>query len=70
VSVDTPSATEWLTQKQAAEASGYTERTIRDYIARGILPAYRSRGGRGIRILRKDLDALFYRIPSATTGGE
>lgn len=55
----------WLSQVQAAEYIGVTDRTIRNYIARGILPAARVRGSRAIRINRADLDALMTPIPSA-----
>lgn len=56
----------WLSQKEAAEYLGVTDRTIRSYIARGTLPATRVRGSRLIRILQSDLDALLRPIPSAS----
>lgn len=51
----------------AAELLGVTERTLRNYIARGSLPAYRI-GARLVRVRRKDLESLFLRIPAA--GGD
>lgn len=55
------------TIRQAAEYLGVTDRTIRNYIARGDLPAARIRGSRQVRIDQTDLDALLQPIP--TTGG-
>lgn len=59
---------EWLTQAEAAKYLRVTDRTVRGYIARGILPASRVRGSRLIRIRRSDLDALLAPIPSAKVG--
>lgn len=58
----------WLTQAQAADEIGVTERTIRSYIARGELPACRVRGSRLVRINRADLDNLLTPIPTAGGG--
>lgn len=55
----------FLTQSQAAEYIGVTDRTIRAYIARGTLPARRIKGSRLVRIRRSDLDELLRPIPSA-----
>lgn len=65
----TLSATEhkWLSQGQAADYLGVTDRTIRNYVSRGILPGHRVRGSRLIRIDRSDLDSLMRPIP---TGGQ
>lgn len=59
----------YLTQAEAAEYLGVTDRTIRNYIARGTLKAARVKGSRLIRIRRSDLDALMQPIPSAVVGG-
>ncbi|WP_137292021.1 helix-turn-helix domain-containing protein [Nocardioides dongxiaopingii] len=48
----------WLSQAEAAEYLGVTDRTVRNYVARGSLPAHRVRGSRLVRIDRADLDAL------------
>jgi excisionase family DNA binding protein len=48
----------WLSQKQVADYLGVTDRTIREYITRGDLPASRVRGSRLIRIHRDDVEAL------------
>jgi excisionase family DNA binding protein len=57
----------WLSQSEAAEYLGVTDRTVRAYIARGALPASRVRGSRLIRIRQSDLDALLRPIPSAVS---
>ena len=50
---------------EAAEILGVTDRTLRNYIARGKLPAYRI-GARVVRVRRTDLESLFHRIPVAS----
>lgn len=62
----TTTARRWLTQGEAAERLGVTDRTIRAFIARGDLPGYRL-GGRSVRVDANDVDALLRRIP--TVGG-
>ncbi|MDQ4112033.1 MAG: helix-turn-helix domain-containing protein [Actinomycetota bacterium] len=47
---------------EAAQVLGVTDRTIRNYIARGRLPAYRV-GDRLVRVMRADVEALFRPIP-------
>lgn len=56
----------WLSQAEAAEYLGVTDRTIRNYIARGQLRAHRPRGSRLIRIDLHELEDLLRPIP---TGG-
>jgi excisionase family DNA binding protein len=55
----------WLTQLEVAEYLGVTDRTVRNYIARGDLPAHRVRGSRLLRIDLHDVEALLTRIPTA-----
>lgn len=55
----------WLSQQEAAEYLGVTDRSIRAYISRGHLPATRIRGSRLVRIERSALDAMMRPIPSA-----
>lgn len=55
-----------VSQAEAAEYLGVTERTIRNYIARGTLPGHRVQGSRLVRIRLSDVDALLRPIP---TGG-
>ncbi len=57
-------ARRWLTQSESAEYLGVTERTIRNYIARGVLPGHRVRSSHCIRVDVKDLDALLRPIPT------
>ena len=58
----------WLTQLEAAEYLGVTDRTIRNLISRGQLQARRIGNSRMIRIDRADLEAILQPIP--TTGGD
>lgn len=66
---DPAPARRWLSQAQAAEYLGVTDRTIRNYIARGDLRGHRLRGSRLVRIDRYDLDKLLRPIPTADGGG-
>lgn len=61
----TTPARQWMTPQQAADHLGITDRTLRRYIARGQLPAYRM-GNRVIRVRLGDVEALLRPIP--TTG--
>ena len=56
----------WLSQAEAAERLGVTDRTIRNLIARGTLRGYKIRGSRMVRLDASDVDALLRPIP---TGG-
>jgi len=53
----------WLSQAEAAEYLGVTDRTVRNYISRGQLPGHRVRGSRLVRIDRGDIDKLLSPIP-------
>lgn len=49
----------WVTQRQAADYIGVTERAIRNWIGEGRIQGYRlGRNGRNIRLRRDELDAL------------
>lgn len=65
IAVDTGLSTlsDWLSQQDAASYLGVTDRTIRNYISRGELPAHRVRGSRLVRVRRRDVDALLRPIP-------
>lgn len=54
----------WLSQSESAQYLDVSDRTVRNYIARGDLPAYRVKGSRLVRIRCADLDALLTRIPT------
>ena len=56
----------WLSQGEAAEYLGVTDRSIRNFISRGDLQACRVRGSRLIRIDVRDLEEMLRPIP--TTG--
>ena len=55
----------WLSQSEAAEYLGVTDRTIRNFIARGDLKAVRVRGSRLIRIDVRDLEEMLRPILTA-----
>jgi len=55
---------DYLTIKESAESCRRSTKTVRRYIAVGLLPAYRV-GPRSILVKRSDLDALMRRIPAA-----
>lgn len=55
------SGRDWRTLDYCAAHIGVTKLSIRNWIARGYLPAYRI--GSTVRVDRRDLDALLQRIP-------
>lgn len=59
----TEQAEPMMTQVEAARRLRVTTRTVRTYIARGLLPAYRVKGTRTVRIERADVEALRQQIP-------
>lgn len=64
-----PSTRRWLSQREAAEELGVTDRTIRNYIRSGTLSGRRLRGSNLIRIDRNEIDAALRPIPSARESG-
>jgi excisionase family DNA binding protein len=52
----------------AACYAGVPVRTMRDWVSKGLVPAYRI-GPRQIQIDRHDIDRLRKRIPAARSGG-
>jgi len=53
----------------AADYAGVCTKTIRRWVQRGVIPAYRI-GPRLVRINLDDLDAALTRIPTARVGGD
>lgn len=68
MAVATAARTRYVTLSDAADYLSVTERTIRNFIARGELTGYRV-GSRAIRIDMRELEALLTPIPSAAVGG-
>lgn len=62
MSETTPS--KYLSPAETSECLRVTDRTVRNYVARGILPAYRISGSRLVRFRREDVEALLVRIPA------
>jgi len=60
-----PDSRRWLSQAEAAEYLGVTDRTIRNYIRSGVLTGRRLPGSRLIRLDRLELDAALRPVPSA-----
>lgn len=58
----------WLTQAEAAEYIGVTDRTIRNMIRRGELRGRRIGSSRMIRIDKQELEAVLHLIPAV--GGD
>lgn len=59
----------WFSINEAAEWVGVTDRTIRNFIARGSIKAHRVKGSRMVRIQRTELAALMTEIPAAAGVG-
>lgn len=60
--------TRYITIGDAADYLSVTERTIRNYIARGELTGFRV-GSRAIRIDQRELENLLTPIPTMAGGG-
>lgn len=59
-----PAPRRWLSQQEAADYYGVTDRTIRNYIRTGALKGRRLPGSRLVRLDRQELDAALRPIPS------
>jgi excisionase family DNA binding protein len=53
----------WLSQQEAADYLGVTDRTIRNYIRTGALKGRRLPGSRLVRLDRQELDSALRPIP-------
>ena len=60
--------TRYITIGDAADHLSVTERTVRNFIARGELTGYRI-GTRAIRVDLHEVEALLTPIPTANVGG-
>lgn len=58
----------WLRLSEAAEYTGFGERTLRRRIADGTITGYRV-GPREIRVDADELDRMFRPIPTTASGG-
>lgn len=63
-----PPLRRWLSQQEAAEYLGVSDRTIRNYIRSGVLTGRRLPGSRLIRLDRTEVDDALRPVPS-TKGG-
>jgi excisionase family DNA binding protein len=61
---DTKKLERLLTQEDAAYYLRVSPRTIRSYVARGLLRAYRIKGSRLIRISSSELEDLVLPVPT------
>lgn len=59
-----PTRSRFISLAEAAEYLSVTDRTVRNFIARGDLPAYRI-GSRALRINRDDLDRIITPVTTA-----
>lgn len=59
-----PAYRRWLSQQEAADYLGVTDRTIRNYIRTGALQGRRLPGSRLVRLDRIELDKALRPIPS------
>ncbi|HEY2834358.1 MAG TPA: helix-turn-helix domain-containing protein [Sporichthyaceae bacterium] len=59
-------AADLMTMRAVAGMFGTTERTVRRWVAGGLLPAYRV-GPTLVRIRRSDAEALLRRVPTVAT---
>lgn len=60
--IEIPPAREWLSELEVALILGFTDRTVRNLISRGDLPAYRVGSSRTVRIARRDVELLMQPI--------
>lgn len=60
-------ATRLISQAEAAEYLGVSDRTIRTYVSAGRLRAYRIKGSRLIRFHADDVAALLVEIPTVAS---
>ena len=56
---------EYLKAVEAADLIGVGLDTIRNYAKQGLIPAYRTPGGKDLRFKRTDLDAAMIRVQPA-----
>jgi excisionase family DNA binding protein len=55
---------QYVSMIEAAEILGVTDRTIRNLISRGVLPAYRLGGKNRLRIKLSDVESVLTRVPA------
>ncbi|QGF22435.1 helix-turn-helix domain-containing protein [Raineyella fluvialis] len=56
-----------VTMQVAADAYGLSVRTIRSYVAQGLITGYRMPGGRAIRVEMNEIDRAITTIPTVGT---
>lgn len=67
VNMPPPATEEWISVRDAARILGVAPSTIRRYIARGLLESRRLPTGRGLRLLRSQVERLLITQSDATT---
>jgi len=60
-------ARRWLSQQEAADYYGVTDRSIRNYVRRGSIKGRRLPGSRLMRFDRLQLDAALKPVPSGAS---
>jgi len=59
---------DWKSLAGAAEYLQVSKDTLRGYVRRGLIRAFRIRGSRLLRFRRSDLDALLVAVPVSESG--
>jgi hypothetical protein len=54
----------WGTFAHAAREQGVSERSVRNYLAKGYFPAYRMRGIKGVLLDLDEIEAAMRKLPS------
>lgn len=64
---EVPEGPQFITFVEAARRLSVTQKTLRNWVSAGILPAYRI-GRSALRLKPEDVDALITRVPTTAAG--